>query len=767
MPEPETDRSTSHTTSFRIALVGNPNVGKSVIFGLLTGKYVIVSNYPGTTVEVSKGICKVAGGTVEVVDTPGANSLIPRSEDERVARDILLEEGDKKIILVVDAKNLRRGLLITSQLAEMGLPVVLDLNMWDESLERGITLNTHALQKSIGVPVVKTVATEKRGINTLINSLSLATPPSMNINYGVEIETAVAKIEQILTERREATSCVSTVNKRALALMLLSEDDALEDRLRKEIDNKTFVRLIRIRDKLQKGFGEPLSYIISKKRSGFIDDIISKVIGSPTRRVESNLTLRWIFFIVIMPAVSFFMAYKIMDMALFFTSRSLSVSENAAWALKLAAGVVSVVLFSIHLYLNDLKSKRTIAEILGRLTMHPVAAFPILLIALWGIYKIVGEFGAGDCVDFLEGKIFGSSIEPSGGFDLSIFLPFTNLKYTITHVNFQGLNYYLALLAEKVLDRQNFIFELFLDEHAGIIRVGLTYAVAIVLPIVGFFFLAFGLMEDSGYLPRLAIMVDRVFKKIGLNGKAVLPMVIGLGCDTMATLTTRILDTKKERIISTFLLALAIPCSAQLGVISGILGRISGTYFAIYIFVISSQLLLVGYLTSKILPGAPSDFLMEIPPFRMPKLTNVLIKTAYRVKWFLKEAVPLFMMGTFGLFIFSKLGLLKLLEKGGEPIVQNWLGLPPETTEGFILGFLRRDYGAVSIFKTLEEQAGSGGIDPSQLLVALVVITLFVPCLANFFVMIKEQGAKNAFLMVSFIIPFAFLVGGVLRLIIR
>jgi ferrous iron transport protein B len=756
----KTDSVGSSTTGFRIAMVGNPNVGKSVLFGLLTGKYAIVSNYPGTTVEVSKGMCTVANQTIEVVDTPGANSLIPRSEDERVARDILLEEGEKKIILVVDSKNLRRGLLLTSQLAEMGLPVILDLNMWDESLERGITINTDTLQKLIGVPVVKTVATEKRGINTLINSIPLAATPSMSVDYGTEIEAAISEIEGILPER-------TTVTRRSLAIMLLSEDDALENKLRKELGNITFVKLIKIRDKLQKKYGEPLSYIISKKRSGLIDGIISKVVGSPTSMAEPNLTLRWIFFLVIMPAISFFLAYKIMDMALFFISRFLGISEDVAWVLKLVAGVVSIALFSIHLYLKELKSKRTIAEILGRLTMHPVAALPILLIALWVIYKVVGEFGAGDCVDFLENKIFGSAIEPSGGFDLSLFLPFTDLKYTITHVNFQGLNYYLAMLAEKVLDRQNFIFELFLDEHTGLIRVGLTYAVAIVLPIVSFFFLAFGLMEDSGYLPRLAIVVDKVFKKIGLNGKAVLPMVLGLGCDTMATLTTRILNTRKERIISTLLLALAIPCSAQLGVISGVLGRISGMYFAIYVFVIFSQFLLIGYLASKILPGAPSDFLMEIPPFRRPKLMNILVKTAYRVRWFLKEAVPLFLLGTFGLFIFSKLGLLKLMERGGEPIVQDWLGLPAETTEGFILGFLRRDYGAVSVFKALEEQAGPGGIDPSQLLVALVVITLFVPCLANFLVMIKEQGARNAFLMVAFIIPFAFLVGGVLRFIMQ
>ncbi|MCR4319287.1 MAG: hypothetical protein NUV74_03005, partial [Candidatus Brocadiaceae bacterium] len=299
------------------------------------------------------------------------------------------------------------------------------------------------------------------------------------------------------------------------------------------------------------------------------------------------------------------------------------------------------------------------------------------------------------------------------------------------------------------------------------IQVGLTYAIAIVFPIVGFFFLAFGIMEDSGYLPRLAVMVDKVFKRIGLNGKAVLPMVLGLGCDTMATLTTRILNTKKERIIATLLLALAIPCSAQLGVISGVLGKISGMYFAIYVFVIGTQLLFVGYLSSKVLPGAPSDFLMEIPPFRMPKLSNIFIKTFYRVHWFLKEAVPLFMLGTLALFVATKLGVLSLIERIGAPITKNFLGLPIETTHGFILGFLRRDYGAVSIFKVLEEKGGNKGINPEQLLVSLVVITLFIPCLANFLVMIKEQGAKNAFLMFAFILPYSVLVGGILRVILQ
>ena len=181
-------------------------------------------------------------------------------------------------------------------------------------------------------------------------------------------------------------------------------------------------------------------------------------------------------------------------------------------------------------------------------------------------------------------------------------------------------------------------------------------------------------------------------------------MVLGLGCDTMATLTARILNTKKERIIATLLLALAIPCSAQLGVISGVLGKVPGIYFAIYVFVICPQLLLVGYLSAKVIPGTPSDFLMEMPPFRMPKLSNILIKTFIVFHWFLKEAVPLFMIGTLALFVATKLGALAFMERVCAPVTRDFLGLPVETTHGFILGFLRRDYGAVSIFRTLEEK---------------------------------------------------------------
>ncbi len=307
-----------------------------------------------------------------------------------------------------------------------------------------------------------------------------------------------------------------------------------------------------------------------------------------------------------------------------------------------------------------------------------------------------------------------------------------------------------------------FIRELFVGDY-GIITMALTYAIAIILPIIGTFFLAFGILEDSGYLPRLAVMANKVFKIMGLNGKAVLPMVLGLGCDTMATLTARILETKKEKIIVTLLLALGVPCSAQLGVVLGMLAGLSLKAVALWAGIITGILFIVGYLAAKVIPGDESDFLLELPPIRIPQLSNILIKTLARVEWYLKEAVPLFILGTVILFLSHKLNLLNAMERITTPLVVDFLGLPPKAAESFIIGFLRRDYGAAGLFA----MAKKGELDNVQILVSLVTITLFVPCIANLFMIIKERGFKTAMAIVAFIFPFAFLVGGVLNFILR
>jgi ferrous iron transport protein B len=273
------------------------------------------------------------------------------------------------------------------------------------------------------------------------------------------------------------------------------------------------------------------------------------------------------------------------------------------------------------------------------------------------------------------------------------------------------------------------------------------------------FFTFFGILEDSGYLPRLAVMLNRLFRRMGLNGKAVLPMVLGLGCDTMATLTTRILETKKEMIIVTLLLALGVPCSAQLGVIMAMLGPLGIGLASIWVGVTVGTIFLVGWLASKLVPGKTGDFILEIPPVRTPKLSNILIKVLARTEWYLKEAVPLFIVGTLLLYVLDYANLLTKLQRVFAPVVVGGLGLPAQATNAFLIGFLRRDYGAAGLYAMQK----AGALTPVQTVVALTVITLFIPCVANLLVMLKERGTKTGLAIAGFILVYSFGIGFVMN----
>jgi ferrous iron transport protein B len=298
----------------------------------------------------------------------------------------------------------------------------------------------------------------------------------------------------------------------------------------------------------------------------------------------------------------------------------------------------------------------------------------------------------------------------------------------------------------------------FLVGEYGLWTMGMTYALALILPIVTTFFLAFGVLEDSGYLPRLSVLANRFFQAVGLNGKAVLPMVLGLGCVTMATMTTRILESKRDRLLVILLLALALPCSAQLGVVMGMLAGISFSATLIWAGIVTAVLLAVGGLAARLVPGARTPLLVELPPLRLPALSNVLIKTVARLEWYLKEVIPLFLLGTAIMFALDKLGALPWLIRAGEPLVSGWLGLPPEASAAFLLGFLRRDFGATGLF-VLEAQ---GLLSPVQVVVAMVTVTLFIPCVASIFMIARERGPRAAAAITALIFPLAFLVGGML-----
>ncbi len=376
------------------------------------------------------------------------------------------------------------------------------------------------------------------------------------------------------------------------------------------------------------------------------------------------------------------------------------------------------------------KPSQGLAERLSRAMMNPVTGVPILLVVLYfGLYQFVGVLGAGTLVDFIEGTVFGEWVNP---------------WVTDLAVN---------LIPFKVIQ------DFFVGEY-GVITLGFTYAFALILPIVGTFFIVFSIIEDSGYLPRLAMLIDRVFKKIGLNGRAVIPIVLGFGCDTMATIVTRTQETKRERVITTFLLALAIPCSAQLGVIFAIL---SGNGLALLIWggVVVLVFLLVGYLAARVIPGERASFYMEVPPLRLPKISNVLVKTYTRLQWYFFEVLPIFILASILLWAGELTGVLALVSRGLEPLVE-FIGLPPEAAVVFLYGFFRRDFGAAGLY----DLQSSGIILGVPLVVAAVTLTLFIPCVAQFSVMLKERGIKTALAIALFIFPFAFLVGFILNLVL-
>jgi ferrous iron transport protein B len=304
-----------------------------------------------------------------------------------------------------------------------------------------------------------------------------------------------------------------------------------------------------------------------------------------------------------------------------------------------------------------------------------------------------------------------------------------------------------------------FLQDLLIGEY-GVISLGLRYAIAIILPIVTTFFLAFALIEDSGYLPRLAMLIDRLFKLIGLSGRAVIPIVLGFGCDTMATLVTRTLETRREKLIATFLLALAIPCSAQLGVI---LGLLAGHSLAVGIWagVIALNFLVVGYLAAKLLPGERSLFSIEIPPLRWPSLSNVLVKTYTRVHWYLKEILPFFLIASVVIWLGQITGVFGMLVNALAVIVQA-IGLPKETAVAFLFGFFRRDYGAAGLY----DLHNAGVLSGVPLVVAAVTLTLFVPCVAQFMITAKERGWRTAIAMALFIFPYAFFMGWLVNFIL-
>jgi len=637
----------------KIVMVGNPNVGKSALFNRLTGSYVVVSNYPGTTVEVSQGKCRIGVEEFNVEDTPGMYSLLPITGEERVTRDILLAGKADVVLHVIDAKNLKRMLSLTLQLVEAALPVVLVLNMIDEANSLGIRIDTGLLEQKLGIPVVAISALSGKGVDALKEIIVSYRHPEKTpqIYYGEAIDGALNALAPIMPAGRG-------LSQRAQALLLIQGDAAIAEEER-ELEGQSTDFLDATLAELEGKLAEPASYAVSMMIHQSAVSLCEEAFAAPASKGKSFAT------------------------------------RLSSW------------------------------------TMRPLTGVPILLLVLYfGLYKFVGEFGAGTVVDFLETDLFGEHINPWINNVLMTYVPWQPIRDLL------GMDY-------------------------GIITLGIRYAIAIILPIVGTFFIAFSIIEDTGYLPRLALLVDRIFKKIGLNGRAVIPMTLGFGCDTMATMVTRTLETNRERIIATLLLALAIPCSAQLGVILGMVAENPGAMavwagFMLFIF------LFIGFLTARLMPGDRPNFYMEVPPLRMPRPGAVFMKTYTRMQWYFVEILPLFILASVLIWVGNITKTFDIVVSWLSHVM-GWIGLPKEAAVAFLFGFFRRDYGAAGLYDL--QQAGA--LTGNQLAVAIITLTLFVPCIAQFLMMKKERGLKMACAMALFIFPFAFAVGGLVNVLLN
>lgn len=646
-----------------VVLVGHPNVGKSLVFGHLTGRYAVVSNYPGTTVEVSTGPANLAGTTVEVQDTPGMYSLLPITDEERVGRRILLTQDVDTVVHVVDAKCLERMLPLTLQLLEMRLPTLVVVNMMDEAEALGIQVDTAALSSMLGVPVVASVATSKLGLARVRGAIAQGggRPSGESpLRYRHDLEKAATEIEALLPPRFASRA-------RGISLLLLQEDLELLELVRAE----------------------------NGAAADAIAAIVERVAGQGASTFEVTTT-------------------------------------RHARAAELVSRCVRV----------PSRPRRSLADVLNHLAIEPLTGVPLVLAILYfGLYQFVGVFGAGDVVDFLENKLFGNHLNPYVNSLLLELMPRAD-----------GWHYWVREL---------------IGSEYGIITLGVTYAMAIVLPIVFLFFTFFSVLEDTGYFPRLALLVDRVFKRIGLNGRAVIPIVLGFGCATMATMVTRIQETRRERFITTLLLALAIPCSAQYGLVTGLLashpaGILGMSYpFLAWAGIMVFAFVGAGVLASRLVPGQSAAFYMELPPLRLPRITNIITKTLARMKWYFMEVLPLFVLASVLIWVGRLTGLFDLIIAGLVPVV-GALGLPAEAAPSFLFGFFRRDFGAAGLFNL----AQTGKLAGAQLLVSAVTLTLFLPCVAQLLIMKKERGLKATVAMALGILVTAFGVGAMVHVVL-
>ena len=640
-------KTSSDKASITIALAGNANVGKSVIFNQLTGGNQIIGNWPGKTVEIQEGYIEKNGTKIRVVDLPGIYSLSTYSEEEIVTREFIINEKPDIVIVVVDASALYRNLFFLLQILEIGARTVVALNQYDMLERDGFEIDVDKLEEYIGVPVIKTIATKNIGLKELFDdALSEVKKPYTPKfpKYGKEVEERIKILENALKNYNLPAPT------RFIAIKLLEHDTEFE----KLIKDKSILELRdKLASELEEIHGEPIKTIIIQERYALASRITSDVLKKKKK--------------------------KVID----FSSR--------------------------------------IDDIL----LNPVTGFLFLMLILLFMFFVVFKFGS-----FLSSYI-GSL------FDL-LKKPFMNLS-----------------LPEKL--------KLFLWD--GVID-GIVAAFGIVLPYIAPFYLLLSLLEDSGYLARIAFLTDAFMHKLGIHGKAFIPLIESFGCNVPAIMGTRVLERRRDRIIVS-ILATLVPCSARSVVVFGLVAAFLGPIYAVLIYALDFVFIfVVGLLLNRYIKGTPTGLIMEMPRYRKPVLYVILKQTWIRLKDFFTFATPIIVISNAIMEILILLNLLPYLEMLVKPFAYI-LGLPPLATLTLVFGALRKELTLIMLATFYKTTNFASILTPKQIFVYGFVTMIYIPCVATIAMLKREFGAKTATLITLFEFVLSMLLGGLLNIVLR
>ena len=567
----------------RILLVGNPNVGKSVLFSRLTGIRIIASNYPGTTVEFTKGYLKLGEEQAEIIDVPGTYTLEPTSKAEKVAVE-MLKEGDL-VINVVDATNLERNLNLTLQLLERQIPVIVALNIWDETRHRGINIDVAKLEELLGVAVVPTVGVTGQGIRELVRRLPEAKVP------------------------------------------------------------KT-------------------SYSGSDERWAKVGSIVSQ-------------------------------------------AQSLS-HRHYAWT-----------------------------DVLEDASNHPVGGAFIALVVLFATFWVIR---------FIAESIIGYVTDP-----LFEWL-WTPLLMKVSLALGSGGFWHSVLIGNLIAGEIDYF------QSFGLLSTGFYIPFGAVLPYIVSFYLALGILEDVGYLPRLAVLMDTLMHRLGLHGYAIIPTILGFGCNVPAVMATRILESRRQRFIAATLISIGVPCAALQAMIIGLVGQQGGQYVAMVYGSLFASWVIIGLILNRTVKGFSPELLVEIPPYRLPPWRVIGEKLWLRVSGFIKEALPIVLSTVLVVNILYTLGVFDVIANIAAPIVTGLLGLPKETVVALVIGFLRKDV-AMGMLAPL-------ALTAKQVVISSTVLAMFFPCVATFVVLARELQTRDTLKATAIMVAAALIVGSLQNLIL-